>query len=444
VKKFVLGGLLFLNCIRLIGLESAPPGFYVDEAAGAAQVLCLKETGADYFHQHLPLFSKGLGGGYYTTPYLYSEVVWTSLFGNSVYAFRALIALVSLLTVLFLFLWTEKRTRLAGRKFSLEAVSSLSLWVAFIATISPWCFQFSRIAWDPPFSVFFLMLGLYAIEWVITTPAKTRAWIYDACAMLAFALAAYSYPPVRVQALLVLWVLPWLTWKKKFSLSLLFFIFMIPLFIVSMDPEFTARARMLILSSSYPMNPYHDASVLGLVFGLFEQMFKHFTPEFLFFKGDANLRHSTGEFGVLSYFEGIVLVLGVCTFARWRKTISSLHRQLLWVGAVGALAGILPAALTWEGAPHALRAIGAWPFFSLFGGTVLVQVLSLIRDSRNRRTVNYALALMGLLFFGTYLKVFFVDYPKIAWPWFQTEPAPFAQVYHRITDEGKTCAELAP
>ena len=31
----------------------------------------------------------------------------------------------------------------------------------------------------------------------------------------------------------------------------------------------------------------------------------------------------------------------------------------------------LPAALTWEGIPHALRSIGAWPCVVLFTGAVL-------------------------------------------------------------------------
>ena len=36
-----------------------------------------------------------------------------------------------------------------------------------------------------------------------------------------------------------------------------------------------------------------------------------------------------------------------------------------------AFLATLPAALTWEGIPHALRSIGAWPFVVLFSGAVL-------------------------------------------------------------------------
>lgn len=32
---------------RFIGLDQSPPGFYVDEAAIAAQVMCLRSTGGD-------------------------------------------------------------------------------------------------------------------------------------------------------------------------------------------------------------------------------------------------------------------------------------------------------------------------------------------------------------------------------------------------------------
>lgn len=38
---------------------------------------------------------------------------------------------------------------------------------------------------------------------------------------------------------------------------------------------------------------------------------------------------------------------------------------------VGGVCGTLPAALTWESVPHALRSIGTWPFVALFTGAVL-------------------------------------------------------------------------
>jgi len=58
-----LGALLALLIVaRFTGLDRAPPGFYVDEAAIAAQVICLRTTGADADGNPWPLFAPVLGG----------------------------------------------------------------------------------------------------------------------------------------------------------------------------------------------------------------------------------------------------------------------------------------------------------------------------------------------------------------------------------------------
>ena len=59
-----LGALLALLIVaRFHGPDRAPPGFYVDEAAIAAQVICLRTTGADADGNPWPLFAPVLGGG---------------------------------------------------------------------------------------------------------------------------------------------------------------------------------------------------------------------------------------------------------------------------------------------------------------------------------------------------------------------------------------------
>lgn len=112
---------------------------------GAAQVLCIKQTGADYFGAKLPLFSPGLGGGYYTAPFLYGEALWTSVFGNSVVSFRSFVAFVSTLTIFGIYRFVKEFTKN-------ETTARFAL---LFASISPWAFQFSRIAWDPPLAPFF-------------------------------------------------------------------------------------------------------------------------------------------------------------------------------------------------------------------------------------------------------------------------------------------------
>jgi hypothetical protein len=416
-----------LNIIRFMGLESAPPGFYVDEAAGAAQVMCLKQTGADFFGHSYPLFTQGLGGGYYTAPYLYGEVVWTGIFGNSVYSFRAFLAFITTLTIFFLFDWVKSRVSLGA-----------ALWVTFFASISPWAFQFSRIAWDPPLAPFFLIVGLWLFD-----RKKAGSWVWGA---LAFTLAGYSYPPCRIQAVLLLFFLPGMQWRKKLKVFGVFLVANIPmLYQAWSDPSFTARGKMLALTSHYSMNPYRDAGIFGILGGFVTQFFAHFSPDFLFFHGDHNLRHSTQLVGELSDGEGLLLGAGIVYWLvnslRKKKLVLS---SLFIFACIGIASGIAPAALTWESVPHALRAIGAWPFFVLLSGLSADLLFRKLRTSfrRSASFIQYAFLLGCVGFSVFYLNDFFSVYPVRAEAWFRADDSPLGSAYGKMTELNVFCSDL--
>ena len=51
--------IILLNIVRFIGLEYSAPGFYIDEVVGATQVICIAQTGFDFYGVHLSLFDSG-------------------------------------------------------------------------------------------------------------------------------------------------------------------------------------------------------------------------------------------------------------------------------------------------------------------------------------------------------------------------------------------------
>ena len=422
LSSFFFFGIIFLlNLVRFLGLDFSPPGFYVDEAVGAAQVLCIKQTGADFFNQAFPLFSHGLGGGYYSAPYLYGQALFTSLFGNSIYSFRAFIALASFLTIALLYAWAKKLTNERTARF-----------VLLFASISPWAFQFSRIAWDPPLAPLFIILGLIAFQTLKKIPYFWGA--------LCFAVAAYAYPPTRIQAFAFLFLIPHFSWKEKLKALAVWFMALLPLFYCSLDPEFTMRGKMLVLWSSYSGNPYHDANTFGLIGGFFSQLAQYFMPEFLIGSGDHNLRHSIQTFGMLSYPEALFLGLGVLAFV-WmlvtRKSFTPEKKLFLMICGVGLITGLSPGALTWEGNPHALRAIGAWPFFVCFAA---FSAEALTR----KKYLKECVLVLSLVFSGFYFYSYFESYPERANAWFQTETVPVAQAYQKMTVFDLSCKDIRP
>jgi hypothetical protein len=99
-SRLVQIGMLFLIVtgllLRLARLDSIPHGFFVDEAAISAQVVCLRQTGSEIYGQHHPILAPVLAGGYVTPAYLYGGAVWTSTFGDSPAAFRAMVLIRAL------------------------------------------------------------------------------------------------------------------------------------------------------------------------------------------------------------------------------------------------------------------------------------------------------------------------------------------------------------
>jgi hypothetical protein len=436
-KTPLIALIVLLNLVRFIGLESSPPGFDIDEAAGAAHVICLQQTGRDFDHQSYPLFSAGLGGGFYTPAFLYGEYGWTSIFGHTVQAFRSFSAAATALTVLFLCLWA------GGRESDTNGdAAGFALWVGLSASVMPWAFQFSRIAWDPPLAVLFLVMALWA-------SGLRRGLANKICPGVFLALAAYSYPPMRVMVVVFWLLLPERTWRSKLSDLGLFAVACIPLVFRSLDASFTARGNWLLLWSDDPANPYANADLWNLGRGFVHQMLQHLSLPFLFLRGDANLRHSTGTTGMLSWLDAVAWVGGIVLLARWlidrRPRGATQSKGILLVATSGALLGIVPAAVTWEGVPHALRAIAAWPFLALFSGHCLARVEQHLRQRRAQLGAVWVggATVVALIFFAFYLNGFFGEYRRTAAPWFRTGGSPLAEAYQAMTVYRQPCSMLS-
>jgi hypothetical protein len=368
---------LALLAARFVALERSPPGFYVDEFLGALHVVCLSQTGHSSNGQAWPLFAEGGAGGFYTPVFLYLGAVWIRLFGPSIYSFRALAAFAGAMTVLGV---TALAKRAGGPRFA--------FWTFILACLSPWGFQFSRIAWDPPLGPAFLVWAVYL--WL----GGRRTILEGALSGALFAGALYSYPPARIQGPLLFAALlvcdwPRLRWRQVVGFGLSAATLLLPLAARYGDPGFRGRGASLAVFSDEFLQAHrgHWPSWLFFIRSLLDNVAAHFRPSFLFLGGDENPRHATQYFGELGLLDAFALVMGLALLAAMvREQIRPGRPVVRFAAAPGAgtlaryfglaslgiLSGILPAALTWEAIPHALRSIGAWPFFSLLGGGLLV------------------------------------------------------------------------
>ena len=111
--------------------------------------------------------------------------------------------------------------------------------------------------------------------------------------------------------------------------------------------------------------------------------------------------------------------------------------------AIGIASGITPAALTWESVPHALRSIGAWPFFAILAALTADRLMKQFATGSTRealfRRVGWGASMLFAIF---YLRLFFFDYPAQAVPWFQDDQSPLGSAYRKMNDSGLSCEAL--
>jgi hypothetical protein len=448
---------------RFVGLEHSPPGFFSDEFRGALHQVCISQVGQSANGTPWPAFVVGGGGGLYTPPFLYLGALWTKLWGPSIATSRAFVALFGAATVIGI---TALARRIGG--------VGLARYVFLAAALSPWGFQFSRIAWDPPLACAGLVLSIYF--W--THRERPLALIASATCLAG---ALYCYPPTRLQAPLVFLALGlWALFRRTLSVKqiALFSVVLIALcgklIQGTLDGSLNARGSVEAIWAADFVKQNHGrySKAWFLAQSLLDNLHAHFRPSYLFLTGDTNLRHSSQWLGELGYVDIFALVLiaykagtvlygalferrptdGSPESVRDEASERRVHRAVVF-SAGAYLAGVLPAALCWSGVPHSLRSIGCWPFLAFFSGFVLY------RAARARPEVAWLSLGVSLVYAGVFGHAYFVKYPALSGFWYDehvkramldpsvarhereqlTRNYPEAFRYYAIVSRGETC-----
>jgi len=406
-----------MNTARFIGLDASPLGFVPDEASNATHIICLVETGADANGVRIPLFSDQFeervqrsGTGLVPPTHLYFGALWEVLFGHSVASIRAISAFLLALMTLGVYL--------VVRLFCPPPAALLG---ALAASVSPWAFQLGRLSGMVGFQPVLLVFWIY----FFLRSHRLRDAIL---AGLFLSLTLYSYPPARVQVPLLLLPLIWLK-KQHRGIEWAFMLaYLVAAFLVSLplaqhlnDPENQLRTNQLAIFNKDYLHQFSDDSPLRIMRVFLHNLRLHFNPDNLFFTGDHNQRHSTQAVGELSWLDSGALLaasaLLVAGLAGWRLSSGQatdeprgLNPLLLFCG-LGYLAGVVPAALTWEGLPHALRSAGAVPFLALLTG------LTVWKIGQVWRPAVIVTAGVSAIFVGYFLWNYFWTYPDASGGW---------------------------
>ncbi|MDI6782899.1 MAG: glycosyltransferase family 39 protein [bacterium] len=394
--------LILAGFLRLYQLGSLPPGFFRDEAAKGYNAYCLLKTGRDIDNKFLPVFTREFTVYNSALP-TYLIVPSILIFGLTEFATRFPFALAGILTILATYL-------LVARLYSQRA----GYIAAFLLAISPWHLLFSRWANQGILLPLFITFGLYCwIRAVDTTTAKNRLWLMGS--LLIFAMSLYTYDiakvfiPLCLLGLLVIYRDEIRRDKRYFLIGLgCFLLLLIPLVWFGLSAPGLSQERFNRISIFAQNRSFWNSGLLFL-----NNYIQHFSPNFLFISGDNNPRHSAG--GIVYLFEIPFLIYGIYLLLKKRTKTNKLF--LWWL-----LIFPIPASLTNEGIPHALRTICALPVFSICSAIGLEKCLVsgkiLFSKSVGYRILRMMIMLLFIFSMLNFSITYFYLYPiesPLAW-----------------------------
>lgn len=391
------------TAMRLWRLGELPPAVFRDEAEKALNGWFLLHGGVDAAGRAWPVFIQVFG---VTTSaiYQYATIPFLAIGGLNEWTTRLPAAFVGIATVALT--WA-----LVRRIWNWQTAA----WAAALLAISPWHVPLSRWAQQGIFLPFFFTAAAYAVAKFMECAEKPEAQKNVGAAWLGLAggcvaLAMYAYDPARLfgpllaLAAAVIW---WRVWVRNWRAVLVglasFALFVSPVAWLMLNQGDAAMARFRVISIMQP-----GLGTGEIAWQFLRNYASHFSPDFLLY-GDAELRHSGGT-GVMGSVDLIFAVFGV-VFVFMSKN------RWGWFFLVWILLAPIPASLTREGVPHALRsqvALPAWQVLSAAGLMFMIRQneISLRRKlNRGSRWYEYLIwPLLVLMNFQTFTTQYFEKY----------------------------------
>jgi 4-amino-4-deoxy-L-arabinose transferase-like glycosyltransferase len=377
--------------VRLVALDSAPPGINQDEALSAWNGWCLLRTGHALSGETWPIFHCRNIGDYPTMLFFYVLMPFQRLFGLSVWSTRLPVALAGIVATVCG--WDIGR-RLAG--------GTAGLFAALVLAIVPWGVflgHFGTGASLGPLQAL-LPLSFLARSGLAGAlgPGARRAGTWALLAGLAFGLGTYGFHSLRIQLPLTLLAIAACSPgdvisalrdpQRRTPLALLivgFLALFLPMFVVTLrDPESLHRWEMTRL---WPAG----ASAAAIARLVSERWAMHFAPDFLFLRGDRYAMLNPARWGALAWWmlPGLLAGVLVAIVRVPRDARARLLLALLLLYPVGDL-------VSRNDGVHSLRSAAGLPALALAIGFGMAAIAEWLR-SRSRALLRAGFALVGLV-----------------------------------------------
>lgn len=362
--------LILATVLRIWKLDSVPVSLFGDEVDVGYHAYSILKTGKDYSGNFLPMHLRSLAE--WRTPlYIYSAVPTVGIFGISPLGVRLPAAIFGILGIWIIYLLVKKITD----------NNTIGLISALFMAISPYHLQYSRAGFEVTQLLFLYMVGIY----FLLRGLKTSKWLFFAAIFLGLTPFVYStaklFLPLTLIAIFVIWREQFKTIPKKYLLgSILIFSIIVGPFTFNTifgggiqriegisifnDPTVIPKIGFERLSDiktrdknavdtnrATLIDKFFHNQPLSYLNTFVKNYFQAYSPDFLFIKGDINLRHSLG-IGEFYKIQAPFMLLGL--FFLLTKVTDKKGKifLLFWL-----FCGSIPSALTKEGGMHATRLI---------------------------------------------------------------------------------------
>ncbi len=372
-------------------IDSAPPGFNIDESSNGYNAYCIARTGADEYGTKLPVFFRCFDDYSHDPVVIYTMAPVVGMFGLQRWAVRLPNAVFGILaSIAFAFL-VQQHCRKRW----------LSLLSGFCFSVVPWLFPASRSAVSGYTPLVLEMI----MAWLLALAAlRKRSYVLAVCAGLVWAFPIYTYSlgrPMSVVTLLCFGLAFARVLVKRWKVGLAF--------VLSFMAATLPLIPILYLNQSALTKRFEDVwigkagqSRVGLIASnLLSRYPDYFSPAFLFLKGDPNLRQHTGRGGELFVFLAPLVLAGLYCLVRFARS-----RPCYRFIGLGLVVYPLAAALTPD-RMHSGRCVQGAIFWLL---TAAIGADFLWRRRVLGRTILLATCCAGLVETGWYLRDYFGPY----------------------------------
>jgi 4-amino-4-deoxy-L-arabinose transferase-like glycosyltransferase len=420
---FVLG--IFLRFYRL---GEIPTGFHVDEAYLGYNAYSILNTGREMAGLFLPLNLKSFL--FSPAGYSYFSIPFILLFGLSEFSVRFASAFFGSLTIVLVYFLTTKILHEFKNNEKIALISS------FLFAISPWSLNLSRVATENVIAAFLILLGVFLyIKW--TEENKIYLLLIG---MISFLISIYTYQaprsflPIFLPLLFI--VYSWRN-KKNLIISFVFYLLLIiaPVISIMFSQELALRLRMLSIFNSPSTQmilgeKLREDGVMGIpailarVFDnkLFSYLstftlnyFDHFSFRFLFQDQGFPDRYRVYGQGILYLFDLPLLLLGIWSILRKKRTAIFILGWIL-IAPIGS-------ALTYDDIPNMQRTFVMLPAIAIISALGLFYFWNYLTGiKRGMFKIGIKVILVVLIFFGllNYLFAYYVHQVSHR-PWFRQD-----------------------